>query len=67
LAISYPSTPSPKVPLSPTVKVKPEIEALSPELQAHQPLSLVTPMMAKRPELDYPVAQEEPFQETAEL
>jgi hypothetical protein len=67
LAISYQSTPSPKEPLLPTVKPRPEIEALSPELQVPQPSLLVTPMMAKRPELDSPVEQEEPFQETAEL
>lgn len=66
MAISYQSTNSQKEPSFPTVKVKPETEALSPELQVLQPSSLVTPMMAKRPESDFPQEPEEPFQVHAE-
>jgi hypothetical protein len=60
-------TPSQKELLSPTVKLRPEIEALSPEHPEPPPLSLVTPMMARRPELDCQVEPEEPSQESAEL
>lgn len=48
------------------MRPRPEIEAPSPEHQAAPLLSLVTLMMERRPELDFQVEPEEPFQETAE-
>lgn len=67
MAIFFQSTSYLKVLLSPTVRQRPEIEALSPEQVVLLPSSLVTPKMEKRPELDSPVAAEEPSQDTAEL
>jgi hypothetical protein len=66
LAISYQSTPSPKVLSFLTAKPRQETEALSQELQVAQPSSLVTLMTAKRPELDFHQEPEEPSQVTAE-
>jgi hypothetical protein len=56
-----------KVQLFQIVKLRPEIEVHSQELQEHQLLSLVTQMMERKPELDFQVEAEEPFQVTAEL
>jgi hypothetical protein len=67
LAISYQSTNSQKEPSFPTVRPRPETEALSPELQAPQPSSSVTVMISKRPESDFHQEPEEPSQATAEL
>ena len=66
MAISYQSTNSQKVPSYPTVRLRPETEALSLELQAAQPSSSVTPTTERRPELDFHPEPEEPFQATAE-
>ena len=49
------------------VKPKLETEVHFQELLDAQQLLLVTLMMERKPELDFQVEQEEPFQETAEL
>merc|ERR1711971_900754 len=67
LAIFFQSTTCPKEPLFPTVKERWETEDLSPEHQAPQPLSLVIPMMAEKPELDFHQEPERPLSEHAEL
>lgn len=58
--------PSPKVPLFQTASPRLVTEVPSPEPQVPQPLSLVTPMTERRPELDFPVEPELPSQEPAE-
>jgi len=52
LEIFFQSIKCQRVPSSQTVKVNSETEELSPEPQAHQLLSSVTPTTAGRPELD---------------
>lgn len=64
---SSPLTNSPKELSSLTVKLKPETEAVSQEHQAPQPLSLVTLMTERKPELDFPQVAEELFPVSAEL
>ena len=67
MAIFFQLTACQKVPLSQTVKPRPEIEDHSPEQVEPQPLSLDTLMMERKPELDFLVAPEELSQDTAEL
>jgi len=67
LVIFFQSARCQKELLFPTVKVKWEIEDLSPEPQEPQPLSLVTPMMERNPELDSHPELERPSLDHAEL
>jgi len=66
LEIFFQSIKCQRVPSSQTVKVNSETEDLSPEPQALQLLSLVTPMTAGRPESDSHPEPERPFKAPAE-
>jgi len=67
LVIFFQSARCQKELLSPTAKVKWEIEDLSPEPQELPPLSSVTPMMERNPELDFHPELERPSSDHAEL
>ena len=67
MEIFFQLMPCQKEPSYPTAKVKSETEAHSPELQAHQPSSSVTPMTEERPESDSHPELERPLSDHAEL
>lgn len=67
MEIFFQLTPCQKEPSFPTVKVRSETEAHSPELQEPQPSSSVTPTMEERLESDSHPELERPLSDHAEL